>query len=203
MVLQLSEVLDVPLRARNELLLAAGYAPVYGQTDLEAPEMASVRQAMDLVLRHAEPFPALVVDRHWNLVRANAGVGLMLQGVAQHLLVPPVNLMRVSLHPDGLAPLVEQWSGLGTELCRRLLVRARNRFVGKVHMLCLLDNRRVQRIARVLGGELTFYPGEVEARLEPPWPDPTSAAEEWLDEAAALLRLGPLPLPPEVGAVAR
>ena len=83
--------------------------------------------------------------------------------------------------------------GLGTELCRRLVVRARNRFVGKVHMLCLLDNRRVQRIARGLGGALTFYQGEVEARLEPPWPDPASAAEEWLDEAAALLGTRPFP----------
>jgi transcriptional regulator with XRE-family HTH domain len=101
-VLHVAEHLDVPLRARNELLVAAGYAPVYGQTDLEAPEMASVRQAMDLVLAHAEPFPALVVDRHWDLVRGNAGLGLMLHAVAPHLLVPPVNLMRFSLHPEGL-----------------------------------------------------------------------------------------------------
>jgi GNAT superfamily N-acetyltransferase len=77
--------------------------------------------------------------------------------------------------------------GLGTEICRRLAVRARNRFVAEVRMLCLLDNRRVQRIARKLGGALTFHPGEVEAQLAPPWPDPLSALEEWLDEAGALL----------------
>ena len=80
--------------------------------------------------------------------------------------------------------------GLGTELCRRLVVRARNRFVGKVHMLCLLDNRHVQRIARGLGGALTFHPGEVEAEVGLPWPAPPSVAEEWLDEAP------PLPWPP-------
>jgi RimJ/RimL family protein N-acetyltransferase len=74
--------------------------------------------------------------------------------------------------------------GLGKELCRRLVVRARNRFVARVHMLCLLDNRPVQRIARGLGGALRFHPGEAEAELRPPWPDPISAFEEWLDEAA-------------------
>ncbi len=81
--------------------------------------------------------------------------------------------------------------GLGTELCRRLVVRARNRFVGKVHMLCLLDNRHVQRIARGLGGELTFHPGEVEAEIGLSWPAPPSVAEEWLDEAPALPWLPP------------
>jgi RimJ/RimL family protein N-acetyltransferase len=83
--------------------------------------------------------------------------------------------------------------GIGTELCRRLAVRARNRFVARAHMLCLLDNRRVQRIARGLGGALTFHPGEAEAEIGLPWPDPASASEEWLDEAGALLGLGSLP----------
>lgn len=108
-VLHVAEHLDVPLRARNELLVAAGYAPVYGHTDLEAPEMAGVREALDLVLGHAEPFPALVVDRHWNLVRANRGIGLMLHAVAPHLLDPTPNVLRASLHPDGLAPHLEDF----------------------------------------------------------------------------------------------
>ncbi len=81
--------------------------------------------------------------------------------------------------------------GLGAELCRRLVVRARNRFITRLYMLCLPDNRPVQRIARGLGGALAFYQGEVEARLAPPWPDPLSAAEEWLDETGGLLGLGP------------
>ena len=83
--------------------------------------------------------------------------------------------------------------GLGTELCRRLLVRARNRFITRLYMLCLSDNRPVQRMARKLGGALTFYQGEAEARLEPLWPDPVSASEEWLDETDVLLGPGPLP----------
>ena len=108
-VLHVAEHLDLPLRARNELLVAAGYAPVYGQTDLDAPEMGSVREALDLVLTHAEPFPALVVDRHWNLVRANSGIGLMLSVVSPHLLEPVPNVLRASLHPDGLAPHLEDF----------------------------------------------------------------------------------------------
>lgn len=108
-LLHLSEHLDLPLRARNELLVAGGYAPVYGQTDLDAPEMAQVRQALDLVLAHAEPYPALVVDRHWDLVLANAGLGLLLDGVDPALLEPPVNVLRVSLHPDGMQPRLEDF----------------------------------------------------------------------------------------------
>lgn len=109
LVLHLAEHLDVPLRARNELLLAAGYAPVYGQTDLEAPELAPVRDALDLVLRHHEPFPALVVDRHWDLVRGNAGLGLLLSVLDPAVLAPPVNVLRLSLRPDGLAPHLEDF----------------------------------------------------------------------------------------------
>ena len=100
-VLHLAEHLDVPLRARNDLLATAGFAPVYPETELEEPAMAPVRQALDLVLGHAEPFPAIVVDRHWDLVRANQGAGLLLEGVDPALLP---NVLRLSLHPDGLAP---------------------------------------------------------------------------------------------------
>jgi hypothetical protein len=101
--LHLAEHLDVPLRARNDLLAAAGYAPVYRESDLGTPAMAPVRQALDLVLAHAEPFPALVVDRHWDLVRANEGAALLLEDVDPALLEGPVNVLRLSLHPDGLA----------------------------------------------------------------------------------------------------
>jgi RimJ/RimL family protein N-acetyltransferase len=80
--------------------------------------------------------------------------------------------------------------GLGTELCRRLTIRARNRLVERVHMLCLLDNREAQRISRHLGGALTVYPGEVEALIRLPWPEPLSLAEEWLDEVLPLAECG-------------
>jgi transcriptional regulator with XRE-family HTH domain len=106
MVLQLAETLDVPLRERNALLLAAGYAPVYGQRDLDEPEMSPVREAIDRVLRGHEPYPAVVVDRHWGLVAGNRSMPLLTEGVAPDLLEPPVNVLRVSLHPEGVAPRI-------------------------------------------------------------------------------------------------
>jgi transcriptional regulator with XRE-family HTH domain len=106
LVLHLAEKLDVPLRDRNYLLLAAGYAPAFAQHDLEAPEMGPVREAIDQILKGHEPYPALVVDRHWGLVAANRALGLLVDGVAGHLLEPPVNVLRLSLHPDGLAPRI-------------------------------------------------------------------------------------------------
>lgn len=107
MVLHLAEHLDVPLRERNRLLLAAGYAPVYGQRSLDEPELAPVRQALDQLLEAHEPFPAVVVDRASNLVAANAAVALLTQGVAAHLLEPPVNVLRLALHPEGMAPRID------------------------------------------------------------------------------------------------
>lgn len=106
MVLHLAEELDVPLRDRNQLLLAAGYAPVYGQRDLEEPEMGPVREALDQVLRGHEPFPALAIDRHWGMVAANRAVGLLTDGLPEHLLEPPVNVLRAALHPEGVAPRI-------------------------------------------------------------------------------------------------
>jgi transcriptional regulator with XRE-family HTH domain len=106
MVLRLAEHLDVPLRERNALLLAAGHAPVYRARDLDAPELGPVREAIDAVLRGFEPYPALVVDRHFGLVAANAAVAVLVEGAAAHLLEPPVNVLRVTLHPDGMAPRI-------------------------------------------------------------------------------------------------
>src|SRR5919201_2329505 len=106
MVMQLAEHLDVPLRDRNALLLAAGYAPAFAQRDLADPEMGPVRDAIDRVLRGHEPYPAVVVDRHWGLVSANRAVPLLIAGAAQHLLEPPVNVLRLSLHPEGMAPRI-------------------------------------------------------------------------------------------------
>jgi len=111
MVLRLAEALEVPLREQNQLLMAAGLAPVYAERSLADPDMAAVRDGIDQVLKAYEPYPCLVVDRGWNLVAANAGAGLMLQGVAPNLLDPP-NALRISLHPDGLAPRIRnlgQW----------------------------------------------------------------------------------------------
>lgn len=106
MVLQLAEQLDVPLRDRNALLLAAGYAPAYGQRGLDEPEMGPVREALDQVLEGHEPYPAVVVDRHWGMVAGNSAVALLTEGVAPEVLEPPINVLRVSLHPDGVAPRI-------------------------------------------------------------------------------------------------
>jgi transcriptional regulator with XRE-family HTH domain len=120
MVLRLAEQLDVPLRERNALLLAAGYAPVFAERSLEEPALAAARRTVDLVLKGHEPYPAIAVDRHWNLLAANAAVGLLLEGVAPALLAPPVNVLRVSLHPDGLAPRIANLAQWRAHLLARL-----------------------------------------------------------------------------------
>src|SRR5213075_497250 len=120
MVVQLAEHLDVPLRDRNSLLLAAGYAPAYGQRDLAEPEMGPVRDAIDRILRGHEPYPALVVDRHWGMVAANDAVGLLLEDVDLSLLEPPVNVLRLSLHTDGIAPRIANLAEWRAHLLDRL-----------------------------------------------------------------------------------
>ncbi|GLS22538.1 transcriptional regulator [Labrys miyagiensis] len=105
MVLHLAERLEVPLRERNNLLLAAGYAPIYKERPLEDPALEPARQAIDLVLKGHEPFPAVAVDRRWTLVAANQAITPLLAGVTdENLLKPPVNVLRLALHPNGLAP---------------------------------------------------------------------------------------------------
>jgi len=106
LLLRLAEPLALSLRERNRLLLAGGYAPLHPERSFDGPEMTAARQAVEAVLRGHEPFPALAVDRHWNLVLANDAVTMLLEGVAPALLVPPANVLRISLHPDGLAPRI-------------------------------------------------------------------------------------------------
>jgi transcriptional regulator with XRE-family HTH domain len=103
MVLRLSERLQVPLRERNAMLVAAGYAPMYRERPLDDPALAPAREAVDLILRAHEPYPALAVDRHWNLVAANRMLPHLLAGADPALLQAPVNVLRLSLHPGGLA----------------------------------------------------------------------------------------------------
>src|SRR4051794_29846774 len=120
MVLQLAETLDVPLRERNRLLLAAGYAPVYSQHGLYEPELAPIRTALDQLLKAHEPFPAVVVDRGWNMVAANEATGLLTHGVAAVLLQPPANVLRIALHPDGMAPRIANLGEWRAHLLRDL-----------------------------------------------------------------------------------
>ncbi|MGI5243583.1 helix-turn-helix domain-containing protein [Dactylosporangium sp. CA-139066] len=113
MIIRLAESLDVPIRERNELLLAAGFAPAYTRNRLDAPELEPVRTALENVLRGHLPYPAVVVDRHGDLVSANAAFHAITRGVAPRLLAPPVSVPRVLLHPEGLAPRIvnlDEWA---------------------------------------------------------------------------------------------
>jgi transcriptional regulator with XRE-family HTH domain len=114
MVMHLAEHLSVPLRERNVLLVAAGFAPVYPERSLDDPSLSAARKTIELILRGHEPHPALAVDRHWIMLSANRAVAPLLSGVDKTLLQPPVNVLRLSLHPHGLAPRIEnfrEWRG--------------------------------------------------------------------------------------------
>ena len=120
MVLRLAERLAIPLRERNALMIAAGYAPIYHQRALDDPALAAARRAVDRVLEGHEPYPALAVDRHWNLVSSNRLVPMLLAGVDPALLQPPVNVLRLSLHPRGLAPRIANLGQWRAHLLERL-----------------------------------------------------------------------------------
>jgi transcriptional regulator with XRE-family HTH domain len=120
LLLHLAERLDVPLRERNQLLLSAGYAPVFTQLDLDDPEMRPVASALRLMLVGNEPNPTVVMDRHWNLLMANDAAFLLTVGVADHLLAPSINVLRLTLHPDGLAPRIVNFVEVAHHLLDRL-----------------------------------------------------------------------------------
>jgi transcriptional regulator with XRE-family HTH domain len=126
LLLDLAEHLEVPLREQNALLLAAGYAPVFSETPLDTEEMTPVRRALDSILKGHEPYPAVIVDRQWEIVTSNRPAQLLLQGVSEELLAPPANALRITLHPEGMAPQIinfAEWSGhLLTRLHRQALL---------------------------------------------------------------------------------
>jgi transcriptional regulator with XRE-family HTH domain len=145
-LLHVAEHLDVPLRARNDLLVAAGHPPAYSESDLSAPQMSAVSATIDMVLRHHEPFPALVADRGWDLVRANEGALALLDGVASELLGPPLNVLRVVLHPEGLGPRVVNMAAFSGHVLGRL--RRQAALTGESRLLALI-------------AQLSAYPGVV------------------------------------------
>ena len=156
MLLHLAERLEIPLRERNVLLTSAGYAPVFAERPLDDPALGAARQAIDLVLAGHEPYPALAIDRHWTLVAANNAVNLLLAGVAPALLAPPINVLRLTLHPDGLAPHISnlpEWRG-------HILARLR-------HQIDLSADPVLVELMR----ELSAFPV---ARTRPSWPKPES-----------------------------
>jgi transcriptional regulator with XRE-family HTH domain len=122
MIVYLSEQLEIPLRERNQLLLAAGYAPAYGERSLDDADMEPAREALDRFLRAHQPFPAVVVDGRWNIVAGNEAVAMLTEGCAPELLTPPANALRLTLHPDGMAPRIvnlAEWSGHLLQRLRR------------------------------------------------------------------------------------
>ncbi|MFF1705985.1 helix-turn-helix domain-containing protein [Streptomyces sp. NPDC058252] len=143
MVLRLAEHLDVPVRERNALLLAAGYAPHYPETPLDDPSMDALREGMERLIQGYEPYPALVVDATYNVLAANRGIAMLLDGIPEKLLVPPLNAMRLTLHPEGLAP------------------RIRNLRVWRDHLLAQMDRQIALRRSeplRALYEEVAAFP---------------------------------------------
>jgi len=158
MILRLAERLEVPLRARNALFVAAGYAPLFRERPLDDPQLSAARHAVELVLRAHEPFPALAVDRHWTMIAANGALAPLVAGAAPKLLEPPVNVLRLSLHPDGLANSIVNW------------------FAWRAHVL-----QRVERQAQTSGDAvLEALVAELAAYPTPP------GAEDAPDETGAL-----------------
>ncbi|PZG22099.1 helix-turn-helix domain-containing protein [Nonomuraea aridisoli] len=135
MVLRLAEHLGVPLRERNRLLVAAGHAPVVRERPLEDPHLMPARDALEQVLRGHEPYPALAVDRRWNLLFANAAIDVFLDGVDASLLRPPVNMMRLGLHPDGFARRVNNLGQVRGHLLPRLARQAAQSGDPELHAL--------------------------------------------------------------------
>lgn len=120
MLLHLAEQLQIPLRERNVLLIAAGYAPVFPERPLHDPALAAARKAIDQVLAGHEPYPALAIDRHWTLIASNNAVPPLLAGVMAGLLQPPINVLRLSLHPEGLASRIANLGEWRAHLLARL-----------------------------------------------------------------------------------
>jgi transcriptional regulator with XRE-family HTH domain len=159
MVIRLAEQLEIPLRERNALLLAAGYAPVYAERSLEAPEMAPVRQAIDRFLRAHEPYPAVVVDRHHNLVASNDALELLLAGVDPGLLEPPANGMRVALHPKGMAPRTLNLPEWSSHLLQR--VRREAHITGDPELASLYEELAAYPGVEVAPAQGDVQPGDI------------------------------------------
>lgn len=140
MVLHLAEQLEVPLRERNLLLVAAGYAPVFAQRALEDPAMRAAKEAVDQVLTGHEPHPAIAVDRHWTLLSANRAFAPLLAGIDPAMLAPPVNVLRLSLHPQGAAPRILNLPEWRTHILARL--RRQVEVSADPALLALLDELR-------------------------------------------------------------
>jgi transcriptional regulator with XRE-family HTH domain len=167
MVMHLAERLEVPLRARNALLVAAGYAPLFRERSLSDPQLAAAREAVELVLKGHEPYPALAIDRHWTIIAANNALAPLLAGASPELLKPPVNALRLSLHPEGIAASIVNWHAW------------------REHVLA-----RLQRQIDVSGDDaLSALRDELAAYPTPPGADPAEPDTTAVNQIAVPLRL--------------
>ncbi|MDR6390668.1 helix-turn-helix transcriptional regulator [Paraburkholderia phenoliruptrix] len=167
MVMHLAERLDVPLRARNALLIAAGYAPLFRERPLSDPQLSAAREAVELVLKGHEPYPALAIDRHWTIVATNNALSPLVAGASPDLLKPPVNALRLSLHPDGIAASIVNWHAW------------------REHVLARLQRQidvSADDTLRALRDELAAYP-------PPPGAEVPDAGDSPLNQIAVPLRL--------------
>ncbi|MBE7191093.1 MAG: helix-turn-helix transcriptional regulator [Gordonia polyisoprenivorans] len=151
LIVHLGEHLEIPLRERNRILLAAGHAPVYSHHRPDDPELAVVRSELSQMIAAVEPVPAVICDRHWGLVEANGTIAVLLDGCAPHLLEPPANVLRLTLHPDGMAPRIAN------------LATIRNHLIGQVR-------RRAEwtgdRVLADLARELSAYSSDSDEESE-------------------------------------
>ena len=167
MVMHLAERLDVPLRARNALLVAAGYAPLFRERPLSDPQLSAAREAVELVLKGHEPYPALAIDRHWTIVATNNALAPLLSGARPDLLAPPVNALRLSLHLDGIASSIINWHAW------------------REHVLARLQRQidvSADETLSALRDELAAYPA-------PPGAQPPAADDSPINQIAVPLRL--------------
>jgi transcriptional regulator with XRE-family HTH domain len=171
MVMHLAERLDVPLRARNALLVAAGYAPMFRERPLQDPQLDSARHAVELVLKGHEPYPALAIDRHWTIVASNAALAPLVAGADPALLAQPVNALRLSLHPDGLAGAIVNWHAWREHILARL--QRQIDVSGDATLAALRD-------------ELAAYPAPPHADTQAGNDDPAAAA---MNQIAVPLRM--------------
>ncbi len=168
-ILRLAEQLDVPLRERNTLLIAAGYAPLYAERPLDGPEMQAARVIVDRILHAHLPHPALAVDRYWHMVAGNSAIAPLMLGVEDPaLLAPPVNVLRLSLHPHGLAPRIAnlaEWRGHLMERLRRQVVTSADPVL--VSLLAELATYNVSLTgSAAVGTATTYHPGGIAVPLE-------------------------------------
>lgn len=157
MILHLAEQLDVPLRDRNALLTAAGFAPLYRESALDAPELASVRQAIEVILTNHDPFPAFVIDGKWNLLHANTGVTAFLHLISSELLEPPMNVIKASLHPQGISRFILNFDEYAAHVIERL--RRQLAATSDPGLAALLDEvYSYPAVARAIGGLVVLPP---------------------------------------------